>query len=121
VPRAKAKERIIWKRELKPRKFELLNRLMPEQEENVRIALAVLRVRHGSLWAVARIMRVNPDAVVRASKKNGRPAAGLALRVAQVAGVPVDDVLQGRFPCPGSCPMCGHQLEPGRAELARVG
>jgi hypothetical protein len=33
--------------------------------------------------------------------------ASLAFRVAKVAGVPVDDVLTGKYPSPGTCPRCG--------------
>jgi hypothetical protein len=33
----------------------------------------------------------------------------MAVRVARLAGVGVDDVLSGRYPAAGTCPMCGHR------------
>ena len=40
---------------------------------------------------------------------HGRPvSADMAFRVARAAGVPIDDVLGGKFPPPGTCPHCGH-------------
>jgi len=35
----------------------------------------------------------------------------VAFRIARLAKVPVDDVLTGRFPAPGTCPYCGHKPE----------
>jgi hypothetical protein len=32
----------------------------------------------------------------------------MALRVARLAGVPIDDVLAGKFPPAGTCPYCGN-------------
>jgi len=101
------KTRTVWKREPAPRKYERVNRLSPEQEARVRAAIEVLRVRIGTLRGVARAMGVNPDLVTRAARKGGKPSPGLAIHVAALAKVPVDDILQGRFPRPGACPMCG--------------
>ena len=39
--------------------------------------------------------------------KNGRPGAALALYAARLLSVPVEDVLNGAFPKPGACPLCG--------------
>lgn len=35
-------------------------------------------------------------------------SASMALRVARLAGIPVDDLLAGRFAPEGTCPRCGH-------------
>ena len=35
-------------------------------------------------------------------------SASLAIRVARLAGVMVDDLLVGKFLPPGACPNCGH-------------
>jgi hypothetical protein len=32
----------------------------------------------------------------------------MAFRVARLAGVGVDDILTGKYPPPGTCPLCGH-------------
>lgn len=41
----------------------------------------------------------------------GRPSAGLAVRAARLAKVPIDDVIDGRFPKAGCCPYCDSQLD----------
>jgi DNA-binding XRE family transcriptional regulator len=63
--------------------------------------------RTGSIQALAYKMGIDRTTLGHAMK--GRPAPGiaLALEVARVAGVTIDDVLAGRFPPPGSCPHCG--------------
>ena len=35
-------------------------------------------------------------------------SASMAFRVARFVKVPVDDVVNGRYPAPGACPHCGH-------------
>lgn len=103
------RERQVWKRaaELPKRQTARMNELTREEQANVRHALAVLRVRHGSFKEVAAVMGVNRNHLTEMANGNEKPGAGLAIRVARVAGVPVDDVLSGAFPRPGSCPMCG--------------
>ena len=103
------RERQVWKKpkqQTKPRPhFEKMNTLSPEQAANVRVALKVLKIRHGTLVKVAELMRVTFGSLTRTLSVE--PNAGLAMRVAQVAGVTVDDVLSGNFPAEGSCPYCG--------------
>jgi len=104
------KERQVWKR-TKPEPTKIcktkLGVLSDEQEEGVRRALGALKVRYGSLNALARAIRV--DATYLNLMFNGRRKVhpGLAIQVAPLAGVTVDDILSGAFPKPGACPMCG--------------
>jgi hypothetical protein len=101
------RERTVWKKPRAARAVECIDHLSPEQEANVRAAMNVLRVRFGNWHAVGKAMRVNRQKVARVMRGHGRVTAGLAVRAAMLAGVPVDDVLSGAFPKPGSCPMCG--------------
>ena len=103
------KERKVWKAERKPRKPNLYNleRLDTEQEAHVRRALGVLRIRFRSLDALAEALKAQPRTVARHIRQGGHPTAGIALRVAALANVLVDDVLSGKFPAEGSCPYCG--------------
>jgi hypothetical protein len=64
-------------------------------------------MRQGGWKPLAKAIRGNVQTLQRmASRKS--PSAGLAVRLARLAGVPVDDVLCGRFPAPGTCAHCGH-------------
>ncbi len=103
------RERQVWKKVKEQPKnrlhVEKMNKLSPEQAANVRIALKVLKIRYGTLQKLAELMHVTLGSLTRVLA--AEPNAGLALRIAQVAGVPVDDILTGAFPKPGSCPMCG--------------
>ena len=56
---------------------------------------------------MAEALGVGEDALSRACWGKTRPGAGLALRAAKLAGVPLEDVITGRFPVEGACPACG--------------
>jgi len=79
--------------------------LTPEEQGHVRVALRFLAKRHGSWVKLARAMDAHLDTVKLASRKS--VSAGIALRVARVASVPLEDLLAGRFPVAGACPWCG--------------
>jgi hypothetical protein len=73
----------------------------------VRAAMKVLAIRFGSIAGVARAMGTTRRTLEHMLGRVGKPTAGLAVHAARLAGVPVDDVLSGAFPRPGTCPMCG--------------
>lgn len=78
--------------------------LSAKEQANVKTAIAFLRARCG-LKPLTKALRFSRD-TLRA------PASPtLAYRVAKLAGVPVDDVLTGKYPPPGVCPHCGHRKE----------
>ncbi len=81
--------------------------LTPEEQANAKAALRFLATRLGSGAKLAAAMGSNLAAVRHASKKRGAVSAGIALRVARVAGVPLEDVLSGAWPKAGACPHCG--------------
>mgnify|MGYP000252187162 CR=1 FL=1 len=82
--------------------------LTADEQARVRVALKFLRTRAG--WAaLAKGTRMTRKALENVAY--GRPATGgLAIRLARFAGVPVDDVLCGRFPG-DLCPHCGRGPE----------
>lgn len=82
------------------------DRLSPEEAANVRRALLFLRTRHGGGPKLAEAMGVGLFALQRAYWPKGKPGAGLALRAAKLAGVPVEAILSGAWPG-GACPHCG--------------
>lgn len=81
--------------------------LTTKEQANVRIALRFLRTRCGTWAALAQALGSSLGTVVHAGTKQC-VSASLAVRVARLAGVPVDDVLTGRYPPEGICPHCGH-------------
>lgn len=90
--------------------------LTAEEQANVRTALRFMRKRSGGWAPLARALRCTDSALLHVAGGKG-VGAGLAVRLARFAGVPVDDVLSGRFPAPGTCPHCGRGPEPAPPSL----
>jgi len=104
-------ERKVWKRPPAPKPaIDRINRLTPEEAENVRAALHVARALFGTLKGLARQMGVTRRALVRFSSGESKATAGLALRIARLVGVSVEDVLSGAYAKPHKCPTCGHPV-----------
>jgi transcriptional regulator with XRE-family HTH domain len=82
--------------------------LTPKEQRNVRTALRFLRLRAGAWVVVAEALRVAEDTIEKVINGRRNVTASMALRVARVADVSVDDVLAGRWPSPRTCPHCGH-------------
>ena len=77
--------------------------LTAQEQTNVRAALNYLRARFGTWETLAQALKYGRKTVTPSTGVSAR----LAVRVARLAGVGVDDVLCGRFPPPGTCPHCG--------------
>ncbi len=102
------RERKVWKRPRLPSPTSPSDQLTPEQEKNVRAALAFLRVRVGSWAKLAKVMGLKEATLEQAAnRRTRRPTAGYAVRAAQIARVQVYEILSGRWPRLGACPMCG--------------
>ncbi|HEX4335472.1 MAG TPA: hypothetical protein VH062_06130 [Polyangiaceae bacterium] len=78
------------------------------EQKNVRAALVFLRARTGGWKPLAKALRVHP---LTLSKRGIPISASLAVRVARLAAIGIDDVLGGKYPPAGSCPHCGHRKE----------
>lgn len=88
--------------------------LTTEEQANVRTALRFLRVRAGGWEPVARALHFDPSLLGKVT--SGRTVtASMAVRVARLAHVGVDDVLTGRYPNPNACPHCGQVSVPAAA------
>ena len=79
--------------------------LTSKEQANVRTALRFLRARCGGLKPLAKALRYTRQTL----RLPASPT--LAFRIARLAGVPIDDVLAGKYPPPGTCPHCGHRKE----------
>jgi DNA-binding XRE family transcriptional regulator len=102
------KSRKVWKKTPAPTRH--VNRLSPDEVANVMAAMRVLRGRHGTWVEVARAMGLSKRTVVRFASGEAAPTAGMAIRVARLAGVSIDDVLSGEFAKPRMCPTCGREM-----------
>ena len=91
-----------------------------KEQNHVRSALRFLNHRLGTWAAVADALHCSKHTLTPVL--NGRVAvsASLALRVARLVGVMVDDLLVGRFLPPGACPNCGHVAVPDFADDSTV-
>jgi len=85
--------------------------LSPTEQTNVRTALKFLRTRTGRWGTLAKALRFSEGALANAASGRTSVSPTLVFRIAKFASVPVDDVLTGRFPAPGTCPHCGHCQE----------
>ncbi len=101
------KEREVRRKPPGPRARQDIDGLPESERANVRRVLKMLHTRYGSWDAVGAELGLKPKTVQTAARAKGKPTAGIALRVARLVAVPVEDVLSGAFPKPGSCPMCG--------------
>ena len=102
-------ERVTWKKPRRPNSTRSSFDLTIEEQANVRAALHVLRVRFGGWGPLAVAMQAR-ERTIRSVGAKQVLSAGIALRAARIAGVPMEDVLSGRWPKKGTCPHCGHRL-----------
>ena len=77
------------------------------EQENVRVALRFLAKRFGDTSKLAKAMGAHRETVQRPMRMASHVTAGIALRAARVGGVPLEDMLAGRWPVAGACPYCG--------------
>lgn len=83
----------------------------PEQSAHVRRALLFLRDRCGGWRPLAAVLPADRGTLLRVAR-GGAVRASLAVRVARLAAVGVDDVTSGTFPPPGLCPYCSSLSAP---------
>ena len=85
--------------------------LTAAEQAHVRAALRFLRARCGGGEPLARALRFKARFLAKVGA--GRVAsASMAVRVARLAQVGVDELLGGKYPPPGTCPHCGHGEAP---------
>jgi hypothetical protein len=98
------------------------NDLTAKEQTNVRTALKFLHSRMGGWEPLAKVLRFNQATLGSVASGHKVASASMAVRVAKLVKVTVDDVLLGKFPEPGTCPHCGHRpnVEP-QAETPGMG
>jgi hypothetical protein len=102
-------QRKTWRRPETPR-ADRGAVLTQEERRHVAAALVFLKRRYGSWADLAVAMDMREKTVAGAAGSPRRIGPGVALRVAALAQVPAGEVLGGRWPAPGTCPICGGAL-----------
>jgi len=84
-----------------------LTDLTTAEQANVLIAMRHLRVKCGGWKPLADALGFSPHTIRHVREGDKGVSASMALRVAKLAAVGVDDVLTGNYPPLGVCPHCG--------------
>jgi hypothetical protein len=100
------RERTVWRKSRPANEVRRSTDLTTQEQANARAALRFLAKRLGDTSKLAKAMGAHRETVQR-PVRGGVVTAGIALRAARVAGVPLEDVLSGAWPEAGSCPHCG--------------
>jgi transcriptional regulator with XRE-family HTH domain len=89
-----------------------VSELTDREQRSVRTTLLFLRVRAGGAWEpVARALHVEEDTIAKVAHGRRPVTARLAIRVARLIEVGVDELLAGRHLSSRVCPHCGHLPE----------
>ena len=83
--------------------------LTPTEQTNVRTALKHLHAKIGTWATLAKALCLKDTTASAVASGQKAVSASLTFKIARFAKVGVDDVLQGRYPAPGTCPYCGHR------------
>jgi len=82
--------------------------LTAKEQKAVRTALRFLRLRVGAWGPLAKALRYEWDSIQKVATGKRAVTPALALRVARLAGVPMDELLAGQWLYLRVCPHCGH-------------
>jgi hypothetical protein len=85
--------------------------LTASEQAHVRAALQFLRARCGGWLPLAKALHFKDTSLSQIARSRKTASASLAVRIARLASIGVDDVLLGRFPPPDTCPHCGRRAE----------
>ena len=93
--------------------------LTQEEQDRVRRALRYLRGLVGGGTPLSKGLGFQPDTLEKVANGRERAAtASMAIRVARLADVAIEDVLDGTYP--PWCPTCGHAVLLERTRSAPV-
>jgi hypothetical protein len=92
--------------------------LTKEEQGHVGLALRFLRARAGGWDALAKVLHFGRSTLLDAASGRHPPTASMALRIARLAQVGVDDLLAGRYPEAGACAHCGNKSEVSLSALS---
>jgi hypothetical protein len=78
------------------------------EQNHVRAALRYLRRRTGGWRPLSKALGFTTWMLEKVSNGRASVSARMALRVARLVGVQVEDLINGRFVPAGACPRCGY-------------
>ena len=81
--------------------------LTTDEQEHVRVALKHLHAIYRQWKLLGPMLRIKAQSVKNIAHGYGCVSASIAFRVARLAGVPMEDLLRGCYPPPGTCKHCG--------------
>lgn len=83
--------------------------LTDKEQRSVRTTILFLRGRAGGAWEpVARALHIEEDTIAKVAHGRRSVTARLAIRVARLIEVGVDELLAGQHMSSRVCPHCGH-------------
>ena len=85
-----------------------MNDLTDREQRAVRTALRFLRLRVGAWGPLAKTQRYEWDSIQKVATGKRAVTPALALRVARLAGVTMDELLAGQWLSARVCPHGGH-------------
>jgi transcriptional regulator with XRE-family HTH domain len=95
--------------------------LTTKEQRAVRTTLLFLRVRAGGEWEpVAKALRMKRNTVSKVVSGSLEVTASLAVRVARLVEVGIDELLAGTHMSARVCPHCGHPPDDFGDEETRV-
>jgi hypothetical protein len=86
--------------------MRLASDLSAAEQQCVRVALKFLRVRFRGWSSLSKALRVK-DTTLSKIASGGTVTTSIAVRTARLVRVGIDDLLVGKWPPAGSCPLCG--------------
>jgi transcriptional regulator with XRE-family HTH domain len=84
--------------------------LTTDEQTRVRTALRFMRARCGGWEQLGRAVGADPSTLRQVRSGRANVSASLTIRLARLAKVSLDDLLEGRFPPPNTCPHCGQSI-----------
>lgn len=79
-----------------------------DEQEHVRAVLQFMRTKLDGWEPLAKLLKFDTTTVLNAGNGRRTVTASMAFRLARIIGVPIDDLITGKWPEPGTCPRCGY-------------
>jgi hypothetical protein len=81
--------------------------LTTDEQMNARKLIDFLLIRFGGWVLLCKALHCSRTNLTDVLAGRADVSPGLVFRMARVAGVPIDDVIRGRYPASDMCPHCG--------------
>jgi hypothetical protein len=82
--------------------------LTSQEQHHVRVALRFLHVKFGTWATLGKAIRFKDTTLANVAGGHKAVSPMMLVRVARLVKVGLDDLLAGKYPPKGMCPLCGH-------------